>query len=161
MESMRKLISVEVSKEHDLLEDEKIVRKSGTHPSLTLAASIEKRMQAIKPDIGKALIEHENIIRRWSPSTESRELGSRLSLQLLGRIGTLCGCRIEQASDSADLVIKADTEQDLERVILKLERLSKMKVGPHRSFYRLPTFCSRRDSMLIQDAITDVSRSMK
>lgn len=130
MDCIRNFISVEASKELDLLEDEKIIRKSGTHPSLTLAALIEERMQAIKPDSGVALIEHENIIRRWSPSTESRELGSKLSLQLLGRIGTLCGCRIEQASDSADMLIKADTEQGLEKGSLKLERLNKMKVGP-------------------------------
>lgn len=154
---------MEVSKERDLLEDEKIFRKSGTHPSLTLAASIEKSMQAIKSDSGFALIEHENIIRRWSPSTESKELGSKLSLQILGRIGTLCGCRIEQASDSADLVIKADTEQDLEKGILKLERLNKMKVGSHIHYCWVPTFCFRlnNDPMPIPDAITDVSRSVK
>ena len=160
---MKDFIALEVSKERDLLEDEKIVRKSGTHPSLTLAASIEKSMQAIKSDTEKTLIEHENIIRRWSPSTESREIGSRLSLQILGSIGILCGCRIEQANDSADLVIKADTEQDLERVILKLEQLNKMKVDPHRSYYCHPTFCSglNNDPTPILDAITDVSRSVK
>ena len=163
MNCMRNFISVEVSKEPDLLEDEKIIRKSGTHPSLTLTASIEKSMQAIKSDSGLALIEHENIIRRWSPSIESKELGSKLSVQILGRIGTLCGCRIEQASDSADLMIKADTEQDLERGILKLERLNKVKVRSHLHYYWAPIFCSslNNDPMPMLDAITDVSRSVK
>ena len=159
---MREFISVEVNKKPDWLKDEMVIRLSGTHPSLTLAASMEKRMQAIKAD-SVALIEHENIIRRWSSSSESRELGLKLSLQLLGRIGTLCGCRIERADDSADLLIKADTEQDIEKGILKLERLYKMKVGSHLHYDSLRTFCPwiNYDPMPILHAITDVSRSMK
>lgn len=136
---MREFISMQVNRERDWLEDEMVIRLSGTHPSLTLATSMEKRMQAIKTE-GAALIEHENIIRRWSSSTESRELGLKLSLQLLGRIGTLCGCHIERADDSADLLIKADTEQDIEKGILKLERLNKMEVGPQLHYDSLGTF---------------------
>ena len=162
MTCMREFIAVEVNKERDWLEDEMVVRLSGTHPSLTLAASMEKRMQAIKAD-STALIEHDNIIRTCSPSIESREHGLKLSLPLLGRIGTLCGCRIERADDSADLLIKADTEQDTEKGILKLERLNKMKVGPHLHYDSLRTFFPRSndDAMPILDAITDVSRSME
>ncbi len=125
---MRDYISVEMNKKPDLFEDEKVIRKGGTHPKLTLAALIEKRMQTIKPNREVPLIEHENITRKWSPTSESKELGLELSLQLLGRIGNLCGCRIEQASDSADLLIKADRKQDLEKGISKLERLDKMMV---------------------------------
>ena len=129
MNSLGNFISAEKNEEPDVFEDKKITRISGTHPSLTLAASTEKRMQSIKPDGGVPLIEHENIIRKWSPSSESRELGSKLSLQLLGRIGNLCGCRIEHADDSAGLLIKADREHDVEKGISKLMRLNKMMVS--------------------------------
>lgn len=120
---------MEKNKEPDLFEDQRMVRKAGTHSNSTLAALIEKRMQVIKPNNGLTLIEHENIIRKWSPSSESKELGLKLSLQLLGRIENLCGCRIEQASDSAELLIKADREQDIEKGARKLERLNKMMVS--------------------------------
>lgn len=124
---------MEKNKKPDLFEEEKIIRKGGTHPSLIRAAVMEaaltdKRMQAIKNGEGP-LIEHENIIRKWSPSGESKEVGSKLSLQLLGRIGNFCGCSIEHASDSADLWIKADREQDIEKGISKLERVNKMMVS--------------------------------
>lgn len=50
MESIKSLISIERKKVHDLFEDEKIIRKGGNHPSLKLAALIEKEMHAIKPN---------------------------------------------------------------------------------------------------------------
>lgn len=164
--SIRNLISVEKEKELEPFEDEKIVRKGATHPSLTLAALTEEKTQAIKPSREVPLIEHEVIVRKWSPSSESKELGSKLSLQLLGRIGNLCGCRIEQASDSADLLIKADREQDIEKGILKLKRLNKMMV----SLSPLPVGFEPLliDSSMAQTpcklhwkSIADVSRSMK
>ena len=124
----------EKNKEPDMFDEKKITRKDETCPSLTRAAVTEaaltdKRMQVNNSNYREPLIEHENIIRKWSPSSESRELGSKSSLQLLGRIGDVCGCHIEQASDSADLWIKADTEQDIERGVSKLERLNKMMVS--------------------------------
>lgn len=129
MNSIRTFISVEKNEEPDLFEDEKIIRKDGTHPSFTLATWTEKTMQAIKANGQIPLIEHENIIRKWSPSSESKELGSKLSLQLLGRIGNLCGCRVEHASDSAGLMIMADRDKNIEKAISKLERLNKMMVS--------------------------------
>ncbi len=61
-----------MNKKPDLFEDEKVIRKGGTHPKLTLAALIEKRMQNIKPNREVPLIEHENITRKWSPTRESK-----------------------------------------------------------------------------------------
>lgn len=86
-------------------------------------------MHTIKSNGESSLIEHENIIRKWSPSSESKELESKLSLQLLGRIGNLCGCRIEHANDSVNLLIKADKEQDIEKAISKLKQVNKMMVS--------------------------------
>ena len=127
--SIRGFISAEKNHEPDLFEDKKITRISGTHPSSALAALSEKRMQAMDHHNETALIEHENIIRKWLPSTESKELGLRFSLHLLGRIERLCGCRIEHANDSTDMLLKADKEQDVEKGISKLERLNKMMVS--------------------------------
>ena len=129
VESIRMFISAEKNHEPDLFEDKKITRISGTHPRSALAALTEKRMQAMKHDDEAPLIEHENIIRKWSPSTESKELGLRFPLRLLGRIERLCGCRIEHANDSADLVLKADREPDVEKGMSKLERLNRMMVS--------------------------------
>ena len=126
--TVKNFISVERDRKSDLFEDEKVIRKGGSHPSFTLAASVENRMR-IQSQEGAPLIEHENIIRKWSPSSEIKELGSKLSSQLLCRVGSLCGCRIEQASDSAHFLIKADTELDVEKGTLKLERLNKMMVS--------------------------------
>ena len=127
--SMRNIITAEKDHEPDVFEDKKITRMGGTHPSLAPAASTETRMQAMKPNGEVPLIEHENIIRNWLPSTESKELGLDLSLPLLGRIGHLCRCRIEHMNDSAELLLKADSEQDIEKGISKLGRLNKMMVS--------------------------------
>ena len=129
VDSVRTFISAEKDHEPDLFEDKKVTRISGTHPSSALAALTEKRMQATKRDDEAPLIEHENIIRKWSPSTESKELGLRFPLRLLGRIERLCGCRIEHANDSADMLLKADREPDVEKGISKLERLNRMMVS--------------------------------
>ena len=127
--SMTNLISVEKDKDFDPFEDGKIVRKEGTHPSLTLAALRGGKLQANRFNQEVPLIEHENIIRKWSPNSEIKDIGSRLSFQLLGRVENLCGCRFEQASDSADLWIKADREQDVVNAMVKLKRLDKMMVN--------------------------------
>ena len=152
MNSIRNFISSEKNQEPDVFEDKKITRISGTHPSLELAALTQTRMQAIKLDGEVPLIEHENIIRKWSPSIENRGLGPKLSLQLLGRIGNLCGCRIEHANDSADLLLKADREQDIEKGISKLERLNKMMV----SVFPLPGF----KSLFISATMTQTRASL-
>lgn len=130
MNSIRDFISAEKNQDPDVFEDRKITRISGTHPSsLALAALPSTRMQTIKLNGEVPLIEHENVIRKWSPNTESRGLGPTLGLQLLGAVGNLCGCRIEHANNSADLLLKADREQDIEKAISKLERLNKMMVS--------------------------------
>ena len=129
MDSIKSFISAEKNHEPDLFEDKKIIRISGTHPSSALAALTEKRIHPMKRDNEALLIEHENIIRKWFPSTESKELGLRFNLRLLGRIERLCVCRIEHADDSADMLLKADREQDAEKCISKLERLNKMMVS--------------------------------
>ena len=128
--SMTNLISVEKDKDLDPFEDAKIVRKGGTHPNLTLAALMGLNPQANRFNREVPLIEHENIIRKWSPMSEIKDIGPRLSFELLGRVEKLCGCRFEQASDSADLWIKADREQDITQAMVKLKRLSKMMVKP-------------------------------
>ena len=127
--SIRIFISAEKNHEPDLFEDKKITRISGTHSSSALAILTEKRMQAMKHDNEAPLIEHENIIRKWSPTTESQELGLDFNLRLLGRIERLCGCRIEHPNHSADILLKADRVQDVEKGISKLERLNKMMVS--------------------------------
>ena len=127
--SIRAFVSAEKNHEPDLFEDKKVTRISGTHPSSALAALTEKRTQAMKHDSEAPLIEHENIIRKWLPSTESKEMGLKFNLRLLGRIERLCGCRIEHANDSADILLKADRERDVEKGISKLERLNKMMVS--------------------------------
>ena len=127
--SMTNLISVEKDKDLDPFEDAKIVRKGGTHPSLTLAALMGGNPQANRLNREVPLIEHENIIRKWSPTSEVKDVGSRLSFELLGRLENLCGCRFEQASNSADLWIKADREQDIAQAMVKLTRLDKMIVS--------------------------------
>ena len=127
--SMINLISVEKDKDLDPFEDRKIVRKGGTHPSLTLAALMGETPQANRCNWEVPLIEHENIIRKWSPTSEIKDIRSRLSFELLGRVEKLCGCRFEQASDSADLWIKADREQDIAKAMVKLKRLNKMMVS--------------------------------
>ena len=126
--SMTNRISVEKYKDLDPFEDGKIVRKGGTHPSLTLAALMGGNPQANRFNREVPLIEQENIIRKWSPTSEIKDTGSRLSFQLLGRVENLCGCRFEQASDSADLWIKADREQDIAKAVMKLKQLNKMMV---------------------------------
>ena len=112
----------------ELFEDEMITRIRGTHPNSMRAASTEIRTQVLKSDGEVPLIEHENITRKWSPDSDKKGQGSRLSLPLLGKIGNLCRCRIEYVGDSTDLFIKADQEQDIEKGISKLKRLSKMAV---------------------------------
>lgn len=165
MNSVKGFISQEEEKESDIFEDKKILRKDGTHPSLTLAATIERRMQVNNPNVEVALIEHENIIRKWSPSSESKGLGLKLNLQLLGRIESLCGCRIEQASDSADFLIKADRVRDIERGMSKLERLDKMMVSllPQQIGFEALLIDSTMGQILIRlwNPIADLSRSMK
>ena len=120
---------METNKKPDLLDDEQIIRKRGTHPSLTSAALIEMETRTVKTNGEVPLIEHENFIKRWSPSCESKGLGSKLSIQILGMVGTLCGCGIDQTSGSADILIKADKEQAIEKGISKLEQLNKMMVS--------------------------------
>ena len=127
--SMISLISIEKDKDLDPFEDRKIARKGGTHPSLTLAALMGGNPQANRCNREVPLIEHENIIRKWSPTSETKDIGSRLSFELLGRVENLCGCRFEQASDSADLWIRADREQDIAKAMVKLKRLNKMMVN--------------------------------
>ena len=129
MNSIKTFISAEKNNEPDLFDDKKITRIIGTHPSSALATMTEKRMQAMKRHNEAPLIEHENIIRTWLPSIESKEVGPRFNTRLLGKIERLCGCRIEHADDSADMLLKADREQDVERGISKLERLNKMMVS--------------------------------
>ena len=124
----------------ELLEDDDITRISGTHPSLTPAAWNKSRMQTLKPNGGVPAIEHGKIIRRWSPGSEHEGHRSELSPQLLGRIADLCGCRIEHASDSAELLIEADRERVIEQVISKLEQVNKMRVSLVCSAGRLRTF---------------------
>ena len=125
---MTNLISVEKDRDLDPFEDAKIVRKGGTHPNLTLAALMGENPQANRFNREGPLIEHENIIRKWSPTSEIKDIGSRLSFELLERVEKLCGCRFEQASDSVGLWIKADREQDIAQAMVKLKRLSKMMV---------------------------------
>ena len=122
-------MSLEQNIKPELYERPNINRKDGTHPSLALAALIEKEVQATKPNSGPALIEHENIIRKWAPNSESKKFGSQLCLQLLGRIEALCRCRIEQAYGSADFLVKADREQYIEMGISKLKKVNKMIVS--------------------------------
>ena len=128
MNSIGNFISTEKDQEPDVFEDKKITRIIGTHPSLALTSLTEKGMQAMTPGGEVPLIEHENIIRKWSPSTVSKVFGSKFSSQLLGSIGNLCGCRIEYANGSANLLLKADSEQDTEKCISKLKQLNKMMV---------------------------------
>lgn len=61
---MRKSVLIAVSQGLNLLEDEKIVQKSGIHSGFILTASMEKRIQIIEPDSEVVPIEHENTIRR-------------------------------------------------------------------------------------------------
>ena len=140
MNAIRHFISAEKNNEPDLFEDKKITRISGTHPSSALAALTEKRVQAMRRDNEAPLIEHENIIRKWLPSTESKELGLEINILLLGRIERLCGCRIEHANDSADMLLKADREQDVEKGISKLEQLNRMMVSLFLLFKGLGPF---------------------
>lgn len=86
-------------------------------------------MHAIEPNRELPLITHEKIIRRWSPSRENKGLELKSSLQLLERIGNLCRCRIEQANESADFLIKADREQDIKKGVSKLKRVNKITVS--------------------------------
>lgn len=86
--------------EPDVFEDEKIIRKGGIYRSLNLFSCFWKGKEVIKFHDEVPIIELENIIRRCSSSSERKEARSRLSLQPLGRVESLCGCRIEQASDS-------------------------------------------------------------
>ena len=129
LRSIKGSISASKNQEPDLLEDDNITRISGTHPGLTFAAQTKTRIQTLKPNGELPLIEHENITRKWSPGSENKGLGLELSPQLLGWIGNLCGCRIEHASDSAEFLIKADRERDIDKGILKLERVNKMTVS--------------------------------
>ena len=161
--SMTNLISVEKDKELDPFEDAKIVRKGGTLPSLTLAALMGGNPQANRFSREVPLIEHENIIRKWSPTNEMKDIGSRLSFELLGRVENLCGCRFEQASDSADLWIKADREQDIARAMVKLKRLNKMLVSfspllPGLEYSRLDLSMAKIPHKL---SSADASRSTK
>ena len=165
VKSIRTFISAEKNHEPDLFEDKKITRISGTHESSALAALTEKRMQAMKHDNKPSLIEHENIIRKWLPSTESKEIGLGFKLGLLGRIERLCGCRIEHASDSAEILLKADRVQDVEKGISKLERLNKMMVSLLLLSKGLEPILlaqqHRKSGIIHQMSIADVPRSMR
>lgn len=86
-------------------------------------------MHAIEPNRELPLITHEKIIRRWSPSRENKGLELKSSLQLLERIEIICRCRIEQANESADFLIKADREQDIKKGFSKLKRVNKITVS--------------------------------
>ena len=107
-------------------EDEKVTRTRGTVLNSTRSASTDMRIQAVKRDGERPLIEFKDIIRIWSPSSEVK---SKFSLPLMERIGDLCRCRIEHDCDSTNILIKAGREQDVERSISKLELLNKMMVS--------------------------------
>jgi len=74
-----------------------------------------------EPSSEGLLIEYQNIVRTWVPSKSGRDIGARVSDQMLSMIGGLCNCRIERLDESrSDVTLRGDTEQDIEKALLKL-----------------------------------------
>ena len=83
-----------------------------------------------RPENGGLLIEHETVKRTWTPDQSGREIGSKISDNVIQKIGSLCSCRIDWTNKAVpDIEVKGDNEEDVGRAISKLGVMDKVEVG--------------------------------
>lgn len=126
----------------DLFEDARITRIKGTYASSRLDAITHRNVVAVgvsdNPVIFDGphnthdntantantatglLIEYKTITRVWTPEIKGGLINLRAAHLTLGRIGALCHCRLEE-SDTMNVVIRGDNEEDIEQAISKLK----------------------------------------
>lgn len=118
----------------------KIKRLTGTRKKTAIDLADESMDHTELPephlmddDVQDQLIEHENVVQKWqiSKENESDRAGLNFNSILLSKIGSLTNCRVELGANEVEVVIKGDTEQDVARVISKLNVLRNSAVSSH------------------------------
>ena len=103
------------------IKEPRVTRVRGTNPKATKEESVKMATSQEELSSDNLLIEFQNITRTWVPSKNGRDIGARVSDQILSMIGDLCNCRIERLDESrSDVTLRGDTEQDIEKALLKL-----------------------------------------
>ncbi len=109
------------------------MRMKGTQVQADAPASMATRPS--QPTSEGHLIDHEHITRSflatraWIPDKSGRQARIQIDDDLLPTIGDLCNCRIERPDDmSSTIVVKGDTEQNIERAFQKLKVMEQATV---------------------------------
>lgn len=126
IELVQNFIATEDGKEPEVFEEAKVTRKQGTKFKLTAASSVkfEQPMDnTVNEGANHFLIEFESKSQVWNSNH-----ADRIETHLLGQIESLCRCRLEKLGDT--ILVKGDTEQDIQKAISKLDTVDKMTVSP-------------------------------
>jgi hypothetical protein len=79
---------------------------------------------------GEFLIQHQTVTRTWALNHKGGFLSLRSKGYALGMIGALCNCGLEYTdSESMIVKIKGDYEEDIQRVMSKLQVVEKAAVS--------------------------------
>lgn len=83
-------------------------------------------------DVDSPLIPHETFSRTWSTKKINPNVGAAgliFSTRFLGIIGNLTGCRVELEQDGNTVTAKGESEDQISRVITKLDALDRWAVS--------------------------------
>ncbi len=95
------------------------------------------------------LIEHETITRTWTPDRKGGFINLRSKDHALGKIGTLCHCRLVHIDpESESIIIRGDCEEDIEKAISKLRVVDKAAVSLNATYTDMAANFVVRDAVL-------------
>ena len=100
-------------------------------PIVAEIAKQSSREQTHKVAVGEhLLIPHETFSRDWSSKKNVRSASRpRLDNRLLGLVGTLTNCRVELTVDEKKITVKGETNEDVDKAMLKLDALDRWTVS--------------------------------
>lgn len=100
-------------------------------PIVAEIAKQSSREQTHKVAVGEhLLIPHETFSRDWSSKKNVRSASRpRLDNRLLGLVGTLTNCRVELTVDEKKFTVKGETNEDVDKAMLKLDALDRWTVS--------------------------------
>lgn len=72
------------------------------------------------------LINHESITKNWKPmvANERTNIGLHFGAGLLNNIGNVTNCRVELAMDGTNVVVRGESEQNVDTAVTKLDVLN-------------------------------------
>ncbi|MCJ1469281.1 hypothetical protein MMC07_007914 [Pseudocyphellaria aurata] len=134
---LSRYIVTESQKEPDMFDEFKVQRSADTQTEAELDpgeqfpaddAEQEDSDLVDEVDVDSPLIPHETFSRSWStkranPTTGAAEL--IFSTRFLGIIGNLTGCRVELEQDGNTVTAKAESQEQIDRAMSKLDVLDR------------------------------------